>query len=153
MALLLSLLVAASVSGCLFVHTLSSEPGIDISSIKPGISRAQVEKVVGAPLKEWTSSLGVRFSLYRYYGGVEPSAVGAGLVGFLDIISLGLFELTWLSDKDRESFTKAQEKHPFMAVSYDAQDIVIGVFPDIGEFALLPADGRSPPVHTTPRER
>jgi len=150
-ALLLAILVGASTPGCLFVQTVSSEPGIDVSSIRPGVSREQVEKVVGAPLKQWTTSQGVRYSLYRYYGGMQPNAVSAGVVGFADVISLGMFELINLNPGQRDQFLQDLKKYPFMAVSYDPHDVVIGVFPDIDEFAMLPSDGRAPASHIPSR--
>jgi hypothetical protein len=85
----------------------------------------------------------VDYRLYRYDAGVEPSAGGAGLVIFMDVITLGLFEVIE-SASDKGWNIRGEKKQPLMAVSYDLQGIVLGVFKDVGEFAELPADGRAP---------
>jgi hypothetical protein len=37
-----------------------------------------------------------------------------------------------------------------MAVSYDARNVVLGVFPGVNEFTALSPDGRSPPPAVAP---
>lgn len=152
MALVVSMLIVAAVPGCMVADTLRTEPGIDVSSIKPGVPRAQVEAIVGSPRRQWTTALGVRYSIYQYYAGIrrESGGVVAGVV-MMDVISLGLFEL--FMALDRPDTTSGREVYRFMAVSYDAQDLAIGVFPDIGEFAWLPSDGRPASGRTIPSER
>jgi len=149
-AVVVSILIIAAVPGCMVADTLHSEPGIDVSSVKPGVPRTQVEAIVGAPRKQWTTALGVRYSIYQYYAGIrrESAGVTAG-IAFMDVISLGLFELFMAIDKPDTK--RGREVYRFMAVSYDAQDLAIGVFPDIGEFAWLPADGRPTPDGSIPR--
>lgn len=150
MALVVSMLIVAAVPGCMVADTLRTEPGIDVSSIKSGVPRTEVEAIVGSPQRHWTTALGVRYSIYQYYAGIrrESAGVTAG-IAFMDVISLGLFELFWAIDKP--DTTRGREVYRLMAVSYDAEDLAIGVFPDIGEFAWLPADGRPTPDVSIPR--
>ena len=145
-AVLLFLLLSGSIlliAGCAVSKTLESTPGIDISAVRPGATRQQVEGLVGGPLREWTTRTGVRYRLYRYDAGIEPSAGGAGLVVFMDVITLGLFEVIEATSNSPWNL-RGEKKEPLLAVSYDAQEIVIGVFRDVGEFAELPEDGRVP---------
>lgn len=140
--LLLSGLIVL-IAGCAVSKTLESTPGIDISAVKTGTTRQEVEAVVGEPLRDWTTRMGVHYRLYRYDAGVEPSAGGAGLVVFMDVITLGLFEV--IEDTSNSPWNlRGEKKQPLLAVSYDAQETVIGVFRDVGEFADLPEDGRAP---------
>lgn len=145
-AVFLFLLLSGSIlfiAGCAVSKTLESTPGIDISGIKAGATRQQVEAVVGGPLREWTTRTGICYRLYRYDAGIEPSAGGAGLIVFMDVITLGLFEVIEATSNSPWN-VRGEKKQPLLAVSYDAQDTVIGVFRDVGEFADLPEDGRAP---------
>ena len=140
-----SLLVAtvAVVSACAVGKALERTPGVDLSPVKVGATRQEVEAVVGEPLREWTTQTGVHYRLYHYDAGIEPSAGGAGFVVFMDVITLGLWEAydaVWPEQLD----VRGERKRSLLAVSYDPQGIVIGVFKNDGEFAELPEDGRPP---------
>lgn len=129
------------VAGCAVSKALESAPGIDLSPVKAGATRQEVEAVVGEPLREWTTRTGVRYRLYRYDAGIEPSAGGAGLVVFMDVITLGLFEVIEAASPAGWNI-RGEKKQPLLAVSYDTQEIVIGVFKDVGELDDFPEDGQ-----------
>lgn len=130
---------------CAVMYAASGEPGLDISGLKPGATREQVEAVVGSPVNQWSTSQGVRYRLYKYYGGRRPDAADAAALLFLDIGSLGLNELfLGLEDKTMKNWGETRKRYPLMAVAYDMQDIVIGVFPEVDQFTALPPDGRAP---------
>jgi stage V sporulation protein SpoVS len=134
--------VVALVSACAVAKSLERTPGVDLSAVKAGATRQQVEAVAGAPLREWTTPTGVRYRIYRYDAGIEPSKGGAAFVGFMDVITLGLWEAMAPSDDAMD--LRGPRRLALLAVSYDPQDTVIGVFEDVGEFAELPQDGRAP---------
>lgn len=137
-ALLLSLCALVALAGCAVSQVAKGRPGQDLSEIAPGVTRAKVESVVGAAKREWTTKAGVRYRMYRYDAGVAPSKSDASAIAFMDVISLGLSEAFWdgptLLGKSREAW---------LGVSFDPGDRVIGVFPDITEFEILPEDGRA----------
>jgi hypothetical protein len=139
--------------GCAMHEVLHTEPGVDITGIKPGMARAEVEAVVGAPRSQWTTSAGVRYSLYRYYAGKDVSASGAFVVGFFEIATLGVWELARAYNPTALDFSEEGKKYRFMAVSYDSEDRVVGTFSNIDEFALLPVDGHPPANEVAPIER
>jgi len=141
LALLLFVLIAAVAPGCSVSEALHSEPGIDISGIKPGMPRAEVEAIVGAPQGQWTTSLGVQYFVYQYYGGMESDYMGAAAFVFMDIATLGTGEFF------KPEASSGRKKYARMAVSYDLQDRVIGAFPNFDPLAPLPADGRPMPNH------
>lgn len=130
------------VASCAVSKALESAPGIDLSPVKAGATRQEVEAVVGEPLREWTTRMGVRYRLYRYDAGIEPSAGGAGLVVFMDVITLGLFEVIEAASPAGWNI-QGEKKQPLLAVSYDTQGIVIGVFKDVGELDDFPEDGHA----------
>jgi len=140
-----SLLVAgvAVVSACAVSKALERKPGADLSPVKVGAARQEVEAVVGEPLREWTTRLGVHYRLYRYDAGIEPSTGGAGFVAFMDVITLGLWEAYDAASPEGLD-VRGERKQPLLAVSYDPKWIVIGVFKNVGEFAELPEEGRPP---------
>lgn len=128
----------ACLPGCTINHALKGEPGKDLSALKPGMTRTQVEQVVGQTEREWVTSLGVRYRLYRYDAGIPPSGDSAGANALMDVLSVGLFELFVLMDPEMD--VAKREIHE-LAVSYDKDDVVIGIFKDVRTNTTLPADG------------
>jgi len=126
---------------------LKGEPGLDITSVKPGLSQAQVEAIVGRTTdREWTTPLGVRYRIYTYSAGVPPSVYNA--IGNLaaEIATLGLMNLYAAATTGDGNVEYMDKEYVFreLAVSYDRNDRVIGVFDGIDSKTQLPADGRMP---------
>jgi len=128
-------------SGCAVESKLATgRPGVDISQIVPGVSRAQVEAIVGTPVREWTTTVGVQYRLYRYDAGVPPDPESAALFGIFDVMSLGIWSIASSNDPDA---VLPPSKQAWLAVSYESDDRVRGVFAKVTEFSPLPEDGRS----------
>ncbi len=147
----LSIVIIVSVlTGCSVVEFAAGEKGVDVSTVQPGITRAEVEAVLGKPVRSWTSPTGVYYCTYVYDSGRPPSPSGAGATLLMDIISLGLWEVLVSLDAPHTSFNDVDRTTATVHISYDHQDIILGVF---GEFDELPPDGRSPmpkPIQDTP---
>ncbi|MFN8626592.1 MAG: hypothetical protein U0587_11520 [Candidatus Binatia bacterium] len=143
-------LVCASVeAGCTVAAALRGTPGTDVSGIKPGATKAQVEDVLGSPVREWVTSSGVRYRLYEYDGGVPPSKGTAAFHAAMDVFLVGIWEPVVAASNSAHgapAMGGMPEPHVLghMAVSYSGDDIVIAVFDKVGEFDDLPSDGRSP---------
>jgi hypothetical protein len=129
----------ALLQACAIGSALSTQKGADISGIAPGAPRSEVERLVGAPQREWTTAAGVRYRLYSRLGDAPPDAGVAAAWAGMDIVTLGIIEMVPLFAK--QNAYERRHPHP-MAVSYDKDDRVIGVFPNGTEFDELPADGR-----------
>jgi hypothetical protein len=138
----LAALAATLIAGCAVSKAMHGEPGLDISAVKVGATRAQVEAVVGAPQREWTTREGVRYCMYRYDAGIETLGAGIGMSVFMDVATLGLWEVNDALSPDAPDM-RAPRRYALMAVAYDAQGIAQGVFRDVDEFAALPDDGRA----------
>jgi hypothetical protein len=138
----LAWVAAVMLSACSAMKELEGVPGTDISTVKVGTTRQQVESVLGTPKREWVTRADVRYCLYRYDAGVEPDPADAAALAFLDIASLGLAELFYAIDKRSRIY--GPHKYPLIAVSYDREGVVLGVFYDVGEFTAFPEDGRPP---------
>jgi len=130
----------ALLSGCSVVQTLESDPGTDISSVKAGATREQVEALVGQPQREWVTRTGIRYCLYRYDAGYEANPAAAGLMVFMDAISLGIWEIVTVAPQPADF--RGPRKYPLIAVSYDPDGVALGVFRDVGEFTAFPEDGQ-----------
>ena len=143
--LLLSGLIVL-IAACAVSKPLERTPGVDLSAVKVGATRQQVEAVVGEPKREWATRTGVRYRLYRYDAGIDPSVGGATVELLMDIMTLGGYEALHAASPEKWTAWKAetQRKWPLLAVSYDSQEIVIGVFKNVGEFDRFPEDGRMP---------
>jgi hypothetical protein len=126
--------------GCMVAKLYQGKPGLDTKEVKPGASLLDVEKVMGASKRDWTTDQGVRYRVYIYNGGVEGSTADAIAFGIMDVITLGIWEIEFaiiqLPDAPARKITEQ------MAVSYDQSDTVIGVFDHFGDFDILPDDGR-----------
>lgn len=125
-------------TGCTVRSSLKGKKGIDISAIKAGISMAEVEKILGPSDREWMTSSGITYHFYVYDAGIPPSAGDAAGLVFMDVITVGAWELAQSIDPLPE-----RRKYKKMAVSYDARDVVVGVFDCYEDFDELPPDGLS----------
>lgn len=133
--LIISTMITA---GCAVSRMLTDKPGKDVSSIRPGSERPMVQLLLGKPLREWSTTAAIHYCVYAYDGGYQASASEASAVLFIDIIGAGLPEL--FVALDPETFKPAHEIRQ-MAVAYDSNDKVVGVFDDFSDFNELPANG------------
>jgi hypothetical protein len=123
--------------GCLAASALKGKPGLDVSPVKIGMSKSDVEEVLGGHNREWVTSSGIVYCVYGYDAGVPPSVGDATAHIVMDIISLGAWELA-LALQPFPEFRRRDQ----MAVSYDINGMALGVFDHFGDFDLLPEDGR-----------
>lgn len=140
--MLAAALVAPLLPGCAVQTLARGTPGTDLSGLGSGLSREQVEARLGAPARQWTTSAGVEYRMYRYDRGLAPNPADAAAIGFMDAISLGLVEFFWKLEPPGDSKPDHPRRIANIAVSYDQAGVALGVFVDVGEFADLPADGR-----------
>lgn len=144
LALRIAVLLIASLvlHGCAVSRFLETRPGVDLTPVQAGAHRAQIEALLGTPSREWTTSAKVHYRLYQYDAGVEPNRSDAAAIVVMDIASLGLAELFWyMGDYQGMSGRKLSR---MIAVAYDADGKVVGVFDNVTEFSVLPEDGRAP---------
>ena len=134
--------VGLSLQGCAVAKLAQGKPGADISRVKPGISMTEAEFHLGVPKREWTTRMGVRYRAYDYDAGVEGSMADAAAFAFMDVCTVGLFELFYAIDPLPDMPGRWRYGH--MAVSYDADGTVLGVFDQFGDFNRLPENGRKP---------
>jgi len=128
-------------AGCVASKIAEGRPGVNLSPIVPGATRAQVEDVLGTPAREWTTSLGVRYCLYRYDAGVAPNPELAAFLGAMDALMLGSVSA---SAATTGGDALGPSRRPLLGVSYGPDNRVRGVFKGITEFSPLPEDGRVP---------
>ena len=141
MRLIHTAIMSALLNACAVGSALTTKKGADVSSIVPGVPRSEVERQVGAPEREWTTAAGVHYCVYSRLGDAPPDAgVAAAWLG-MDIVTLGIVEMVPLFTK-KDAYER-RHQHP-MAVAYDRDDRVVGIFPNATEFEDLPADGRPP---------
>lgn len=121
---------------------LEGRKGADTSVIRPGVSAKLVESTLGAPRREWRNQNGVTFRLYEFNGG-RPSFPGyALLAGVAAVGTLGVLEVPLANAVEEDKRAGTDFIPVRMIVSYDANDVVLGMFE---EFDYLPADGHHAP--------
>jgi hypothetical protein len=133
-------IMLAFLNACAVGSALTTQRGADVSNIVPGIPRSEVERQVGAPQREWTTAAGVHYCLYSRLGDAPADAGVAAVWLGMDIVTMGIVEMVPLFTKN-DAYER-RHQHP-MAVAYDRDNRVVGVFPNATEFDELPADGRS----------
>jgi hypothetical protein len=131
------LLAAHSIAGCSIIRTAQTEPGANLERVQPGISRAELEGILGEPIRSWRSSLGVMYCLYEYDSGRPGSGTEAAAALLANLMTMGLFELIALIEP--EAFYAHHRGR--IIISFDENNMVLGAF---GEFDELPPDGRPP---------
>lgn len=132
----------AACASMLSVQQMRGEPAADLSAVRISASRGEVEARVGAPVRKWMTQEGVEYRLYRYDGGVPPDPAAAFLIP-IDVLTLGLPNL--LGRVIPEPPEERERRMRTLAVSYDRDGVVLGVFVDVGDFTALPTDGKPPP--------
>ncbi len=85
-------LVAGSLTGCSVGMALSGDKTPDLSVVKIGAIRDDVEVQLGQPYKAKDLPDGVQEVAYKFDVGNDPNALRAIGHGALDVASLGLWE-------------------------------------------------------------
>ena len=93
-------------------------PGVDVSTLTPGVARAAVESGLGAPARSWVSEHGVRYSLYEFDIGVPPSGATAAAMLVMDVATAGVWELVWAADEELKLIDRKSGR---VLVSFDEE--------------------------------
>ncbi len=80
-------------SACSVGMALNGKKDPDLSVIKKGADRSEVELQLGSPIKTLVKDDGTATAIYEYEVGNEPSAGRAVAHGAMDFITLGLWEV------------------------------------------------------------
>ncbi len=88
-----AVLLSASLAGCSVGMALSGEETPDLSVVKIGAARDDVELQLGQPHKVAELENGAREAAYKFEVGNDPNAIRAIGHGALDVASLGLWEI------------------------------------------------------------
>ena len=86
-------LIAGSLAGCSVGMALSGDPAPDLSVVKIGAPRDDVELQLGQPHKSVQQANGTEVATYKYEVGNDPNAVRAIGHAALDVASVGLWEV------------------------------------------------------------
>jgi hypothetical protein len=123
-------------NGCTVRSALKDRKGVDISGIKTGVSKVEVEDILGPPEREWLTSSGICYRVYVHDLGVREDEI-AGLA-LMDVLTFGAWEIFNVYEP-----YPPKRNSKKMAVSYDFQDMVVGIFDYYEDFDELPIDGKS----------
>jgi len=136
---LVVLLMMSFSTGCVAVKLAKGDKGTDVTGIQPGVTRANAEAILGPPVREWTSSTGIRYTTYHYDAGLPPNMPDAAAAGILDLITVGIFEFVVAINAKPGILDHHTD---VVVISNDDRAVVLGIF---DEFDELPPDGRSGP--------
>lgn len=146
-----TLLAWALLSGCTVHKAAQGVPGTDLGGVRAGATRSDIETLLGPPERRWTTPAGVEYRVYRYDAGAPGGALAAMPLVLGEIATLGLLELI-VKIGPLESPAANPSRWRRLAVAFDGDGVVLGVFVDVDDFAVLPDDGRPrrPAASTTP---
>ena len=86
-------LALVPLAGCSVGMALSGENDPDLSVLRVGASRGEVEMQLGRPAAEILADDGLTYATYAYSLGNQPSAGRAVAHGVMDVLTLGLWEV------------------------------------------------------------
>jgi hypothetical protein len=137
MAVLATLML---LGGCVAAGLAGGRPGTDLTPVKHGASRQNIEEITGEPQRSWETESGVIYCLYEVDAGRGSQPLMA--LGWLaaDIATVGILEFAGqgLETQDEEDAFYGGAETTRVIVAYDESGQALGVF---GEFDELPADG------------
>lgn len=110
-------------SGCSVGMALSGEEDPDLSVLRVGASRGEVEMQLGRPAAEILADDGHTYATYAYSLGNQPSAGRAVAHGVMDVLTLGLWEIV---GTPVEAVAAKENEHAVVVV-YDRNGMVVGV--------------------------
>ncbi len=142
--------IVAGLNACMAANLLSEQKGTSLEKVRLAATRAEVNSVLGEPVRSFTTPRNVTYAYYRYLADAKPQYANGILMIVGDIVTAGIAETTWLEAKHRGTLDRRPTE--LVAIAYDESDHVIGVFPDVTEFTNLPDDGRSTPVAQQPQQ-
>ncbi len=93
LSFLLVIVVGLGLQGCAVGMAMSGSKDPDLTVLRMGASRAEVELQLGPALSEVSLPVGNHYCTYEYSLGNEPSAGRTVGHVFLDVVTLGLWEL------------------------------------------------------------
>ncbi|MBW7897419.1 hypothetical protein B188_04730 [Candidatus Brocadiaceae bacterium B188] len=93
MKYILVVLLGVVFSGCSVGMALSGKKDPNLSVVRVGATRGEVELALGSPTRSATTPDGRRVDVYQYEIGNEPSAGRAVGHAVLDVFTLGLWEI------------------------------------------------------------
>lgn len=140
------LLGVALAGGCSVRQALEAQPGTDLSPVTRGAPRAQVESLLGEPIKALKTRDGVLYRTYYYQEPTTPRGDLALANAGLDVLTFGMWELV----RTKSGYLENRPLGSVLAVTYDNGDRVIDVFPEFNTLPELPADGRRPATAPSP---
>ncbi len=85
--------VTLAQTGCSVGMALSGKKDPDLSVLKVGANRSEVELQLGAPIKVAGGENNSTVAVYEYEIGNQPSAGRAVAHGAMDVLTLGLWEV------------------------------------------------------------
>jgi hypothetical protein len=106
-------------SGCSVGMAMHGQKEPDLSVVRIGACRSEVELQLGSPKQSVSLEDGQRVDVYEYEFGNEPSAGRAIAHGTLDVLTLGLWEAV---GTPVEGF---QGEKGRLAVTYNGDDKVV----------------------------
>lgn len=112
------LLALGLTPGCSVGMALSGEENPDLSVVKVGATRGEVELQLGPPIETESGRIGQRIDTYEYEIGDEPSAGRAVAHGVADVVTLGFWELLGTP------IEAVQGETYYTKITYDSKDRV-----------------------------
>jgi len=128
-------------SSCVtYVAATGTQKYLDLTNVHPGAMRSEVEATLGKPHKQdYLTSKSVTYAVYRIDLGQSPdeqATIGTGVMnillpGFNELECLGvaaMVALPFTGSIDNLRCMGRGHTYRFLAVSYSAQQVVIGMF-------------------------
>ena len=114
------LILVVMLSGCSVGMALSGKNDPDLSVIRVGATRGEIELQLGPPIEIQVAD-GYKNEIYAYELGNQPSGSRAFAHGALSFLTLGLWEVVGTP------LEAVRGDRKYLSITYDESDIVTGL--------------------------
>jgi cell division septation protein DedD len=115
--------ISLMLGACSVGLAMNGEEDPDLSVVKRGTTRANVESEIGKPIKTVRLANGTKADVYAYEVGNEPSIARAFGHAVADVFTLGIWEVAGTP------MERGHEEKHYLTVYYDENDTVTAVEP------------------------
>ncbi len=106
-----------------------------IIDLEIGQHKSEAEKILGDPIREWSTSSNVNYCVYSYKTGVSPSIGDASAHVFMDVASFGIWELVWATMED--DYYETWTRYEKIAIAYDNDDTIVRIIDEFRDFDIV----------------
>jgi len=123
-------LMISLLTGCSFVIAAGGgDPGVDVSALRLGVARGEIEKTTGPPVTSDTDIEGFTINAYVFRTWRPPNQERALTNLAMDVVTLGLWELVGTAN---ELILDPVRRERQFTLTFDREGRLVHIVPPVG---------------------